>query len=449
MKENIMFRGLVWLGIFWPVNTLIGKPLMKSGAFGAFLIAVLYVVSFICYVLKPLRKVEADEPPAAKAVREARERTLKHAEAQRDFPRTSTEVFKLREQYAPDINQIFADTKYNWIWCGATTVSTLLISEHVETGTPANQYCYYGASFTPDEDGRVECIHVDIRGKDLVLYNKPYLQARKMERIRMDAPISELLYLVLGTVTWSWRDREEKEISITADGLRNAPAKIVFDDGGAVTDIVLIETGKSISAYVKQRVYADVESVKRETDAEEEATAIQPIEDEREAMSDPAAVRAALESSEKDEEEAEQEETESADDTPAKEQDTPSVPVYANVSVADEDMPAEERDALMAFIAAGGCDPETDPDIDDEVLKNAVRLVYEAEAADISSAAMHAMAMGDNDFALRWPEGLQSCKEALLFAQYTVDHAGFARAEVRKQNQTVRFFLQDDSIFME
>lgn len=437
--KKVAKRGLVWFLMFWLIQKTAGTAILKSGSSaGTAILCLWYVGSFITMFLIPLvrlYRVNDGEETATPAANEFQRslRTVADAEAaHRDFPRTTREIFDIREKYAEDLNAIFADTPYGWSWCGPTTICTLMVTEFSTSG---NQF--YGATFTANVDGRIECVRVSVQGRDLVLYNKPYFQKRQMDQATKDAPISVFLLETVGNAAWEWIDRRTNTISVLSGTIRTL-ATVVWKDDGSV-DRIELSDGVSVADFFKpakaaekQRDYDDVESVEGGPPAE--TAAIQPIDvdTEKRQREDPEAVMAAIMAN--DDQSAEDAHT-------CAETETKTAFGSVNLTAPNQELSEEEQACMRQYLNEGGQPDTVDPDVDDSVLENSVKLIYEAEAVDIANAAMYALSSGESEFCMRWPEGVQSEKEALMFAKYTAEHAGFLKAEVRKKYHTVKFFL--------
>ena len=471
-RTEFLVRSVIWIVARGIIQLIGGRSIMASGKAGSVIMTLIYLASFVLFVVRPVVQFVKlnKEDAAVKRFKDARKKNLLLRQEQRDKCTVeSDEVFAVRSQYANDIAACVKnyDESLDWSWVGVSSVNKVFIVE-----AEGEETHYHMASFTPNEENRVEALYASIHGKNVVMENRAYIQAKNIEKSKYDVPVSNFLFFTVGESTWQWIDRPSNTIAITFAGVQSAPATVTFGRDGTVDDITINGSEMSLSAWAKartdasegtaapgrtpQKSYGNVVTVEPgEADEEPEPVCIQRIEDDRKAAEDYQSVLDALNADMPKPVDNTPEPTaiEMDDDTagvaeyaPVDEDDcAPTEPkTFGKVVVLGEDnssLPENELAALQKFCEEHGTSPEIDPDINDDVLENSARLIYEAEAMDISSAAMYAQSIGDDAFVMRWPEGIQSCKEAILFAKHVVSHAGFVKAEVKMDSQTIKFVL--------
>lgn len=160
-------RIMIWLICYSVANSLVGEMISASSIAGKIIMRIIYCVSFILVCIVPLFKdlnlnrSTEEGTPAARALAAASRKDLE----------TRLRVESTRQKYTKDINHCVEATSYSWQWESAYSFNSILLME----SRPGQCSHYYRATFAPDANDRVACLHAEINGKDVMIINRPYI----------------------------------------------------------------------------------------------------------------------------------------------------------------------------------------------------------------------------------------------------------------------------------
>ena len=469
--KDILTLVFLWYIVFF-VTTLIFKGMSDIlGIFGTLLMTFINIGSFIFIVGLPVWKCIQDSKPgntpAERACKEILEEEARIEELRRNLVQTTPEVAAIRQKRTQDIHACLDGTGMLWQWATAGTVNRLYLytPEMMQKGLP-----YYSATFEPNQEGRIIAISAKIDDKPVTFVNEVYRQYKEMENQKRNQPVQDFMAAVMPSATWHWEDIKKHLIMLTdiTAGYKDVIAQVAYAQNGAVSFLSLHDAagtiikctdkvGTPVSTAASSKAAPSPaaaqeekgETVKLDTSASEIDVVPEEKKEEEQVVVETVAGGEGLNPSAGNQAQPAQEPSTSDDE---EKKEPASAPVVApkqkkdrKVEIIDDpdsELSDEERKGLEQYVANGGLRPTDEPGLSDEDMMRASKNTYEFLAADINSYAVSAMENGEDNFTIRWPDGIQTTKEAYFFAKYIVEQVdGFEHAKVRHSNMTITIFL--------
>lgn len=471
--KDILTLVFLWYIVFF-VTTLIFKGMSDIlGIFGTLLMTFINIGSFIFIVGLPVWKYIQDSKPgntpAERACKEILEEEARIEELRRNLVQTTPEVAAIRQKRTQDIHACLDGTGMLWQWATAGTVNRLYLytPEMMQKGLP-----YYSATFEPNQEGRIIAISAKIDDKPVTFVNEVYRQYKEMENQKRNQPVQDFMAAVMPSATWHWEDIKKHLIMLTdiTAGYKDVIAQVAYAQNGAVSFLSLHDAAGTIikctdkvgtpvsTAASSKSAHSPAaaqeengKTVTLDTSASEIDVVPEEKKDEEQVVVETVAGGEGLNPSAGNQAQPVQEP--SASD--AEEKNEPvSKPVDAKkkkertVEIIDDPeapLSEKEREDLERYIANGGLSPTDEPGLSEETMVNFAKNTYDSIALDLASCAVSTRENGEDNFTIRWPNGMETVKEVCIFAKHVVEQAdGFKRARVRHENETITFLLDPE-----
>ena len=473
--KDILTLVFLWYVVFF-VTTLIFKGMGDIlGVFGTILMTFLNIGTFVFIVGIPVWKFMQDSKPgntpAERACKEILEEEMRVEELRRSLVQTTPEVAAIRQKRVQDIHACLDGSGMLWQWATAGTVNRLYLytPEMMQKGIP-----YYAAAFEPNQEGRIIAISANIDDKPVTFVNEVYRQYKEMENQKLNQPVAEFMAAVMPSATWHWEDTKKHLITLTdiTAGYQNVIAQVAYTQDGAVSFLSLHDDASTlikctdkvgtpvVSASAPSQKAAPATSEKedaQDTPVKLDATSseVEVIPDQREEETpisietvaggeglDPSMSTRPIQPADTDTEEK-TEQSQAPEAAPK----TEKLRKVEIISDPTSELSEEEQKDLAQYVANGGLSPTDEPGLSEEDMLRASKNIYEFLAADINSFAVAALERDEDNFTIRWPDGIQTLKEAYFFAKYVVEQViGFERASVRHSNMTITIYLSHEEI---
>lgn len=405
-KETVkdFFKTFLFWGVLGAICDELLGPFFCMTTFGGILwpltwIGVLWLFCFRPFWME-IQKGKLENDPMYKAAMEAKATEAKALQAEAIRPKVTPETLAIRTALTGDIRSCMADSGYTWNWADVSTVRRLYLYKGLDKSVA------HPAVFTPDTDGKILHIDADIDGKAIRFTNGAYVAAKRTERAEKDAPIHAFFENTLPDTVWTWDNIDEGTIvfSSKAKKLDCVSGKLKWARDGHVTSISYSSKDGKVR-YITARKPSQRAAGPSTMASMKPKTPIKPSGVEN-------AVR--------------------VDD-------------FTSVIVAPADMVEQRVETDITpekeMAGSGLLAPIEDPPIDDgTALRNAEQLL-EFIGLEIAEAAQSAELDGETFFVYKWPEGLQTLREAEFFAGVLLKRGTYPKVECNASNLTFKIYL--------
>lgn len=408
-KEAVknFFKTFLFWGVLAAICDELLGPFFCMTTFGAILWPLTWIGVLWFFCFRPfwveIQKGKLENDPmyiAAKAARKAEENAARAAALQ---PKVSAETEAIRASLAGDIRSCLTDSGYTWNWADVSTIRRLYLYKAM-----ANSVAY-PAVFAPDSSGRILYIEAEVDGTSVRFVNEPYVTVKRAERAEKDAPILAFFENAVPDAVWTWDNIDDGIIvfSSKAKGLNCVQGQLKWALDGHITSVGFIDVNGKKRCITARKP------------SQRPAGSTKPGKKQPKTPPKPSGVETAT-----------------------------RVDDFTSVITPPEGKQAQHVETAITpeqeMAGVGLLAPNEDPPIDDNTARRNAMQIIEFIGLEIAEAAQTAEVDGDTFFVYKWPEGLQTLREAEFFAEELVNRGTYPKVECRAENQTFKIYLPEN-----
>lgn len=308
----------------------------------------------------------------------------------RNAPRPSAEVDAYRNAYLQDIYACLAETGLSWSWASMHATQTVILTD--------GKVSFQG-KLSLDTNQRVVYISATINGEEQRFFNSAYLAARRVEQQIFDAPIVEFIKNTIPDAVWYWDNIESRTIILSSKAKK--------------IDNILCHVNKAFDGHISSLSFTTKDGVRKYITARAKRKTDANASPSKTTVPATAGTENATRTSEF----------------------TSVVKVASPTSVQETEDTKPESEDIKDF----SLKTTDEPPVSDDDIRRSTKLVADYVAADINELATSAENEGRHSIVLKWPEGIQTLREAEFFAEAVCEGGNFTTANIDAKKEIVEF----------